>query len=167
MPNTTQPAPIRKLIATIGLPGAGKTTWALNEIAKDPTGLTCRANRDALRIAHAGRRLGTGKQEAVVTDAQMAMIRSAFENGYNVVIVDDTNLNGVGRLQTLARDLGVTFAVKDFRASVTVETCIRRDSARQDKEPVGRTVIERMHTKSILPWLRARAAEHARTAAHA
>lgn len=146
----------RKLIVTCGLPGSGKTTFALKEIEKalaaDDRGV-CRVNRDALRIAHAGRRLGTSQQEAVVTAGQEAMIRAAFQYGYHTVIVDDTNLRGFGRFVELAYDLGAEFGVKDFR-HIPLTTCIMRDKVRPAGERVGAAVIQRMHDEHVLPYLR-------------
>lgn len=152
MSKQTDTPAIRRIIATCGIPGSGKTTFALAEILKDPEHV-CRANRDALRIAHAGARLGIGRQEAIVTDAQDAMIRAAFEYGYHTVIVDDTNLHGFGRLERLAGELGVVFEVKDFR-HVPVATCLRRNAIRPVAERVPADVIQRMHDDSVLPYLR-------------
>lgn len=152
----------RKLIATLGLPGAGKTTWALKQIDKDPAHV-CRVNRDALRIAHAGRRLATPAQEAIVTAAQHAMIRAAFQYGYHTVIVDDTNLHGVTALQNLAADLGAVFETKDFR-HVPLETCLQRNRCRVGVERLPDEVIVNMHTMRVLPALRGSHARQIRAA---
>ena len=158
--NTPKRTHSRLIIATCGLPASGKTTFALSERKKDPQGV-CRANRDALRIAHAGDRLGEPRQEAIVTRAQDEMIRAAFEYGYHTVIVDDTNLHGFGRLSILAADLGADFQVKDFR-QVPLETCLRRNAIRPAAERVPEEEIRKMHDKRVLPYLRRLAAEAAR-----
>lgn len=154
--------PVRTLIATVGLPGSGKTTWALKQVDGDPDGI-CRANRDALRIAHAGRRLGTGAQEAIVTAAQHEMIRAAFQYGYHTVIVDDTNLHGTSTLERLAADLGVTFGVKDFR-HVPLKTCLQRNRCREGATRIPDEIIEQMHEQRVLPALRAAMAREVRAA---
>jgi tRNA uridine 5-carbamoylmethylation protein Kti12 len=132
-----------KLIATIGLPGSGKSTWAREQmLGREDT--VCHAGRDALRIAHGFRRLGTPAQEAIVTAAQDAMIIASFQHGYTTVIVDDTNLRSTCRLQQLAYTCGAEFTVKDFRG-VPLETCIERDAARPAGERVGEHVIRAMY----------------------
>jgi tRNA uridine 5-carbamoylmethylation protein Kti12 len=162
MPKTT-PTPRRRIIATCGIPASGKTTFALGEIDKDPDGV-CRANRDALRVAHAGRRLGRPAQEAIVTAAQDEMIRAAFQYGYHTVIVDDTNLHGFSRLTALAAQLGADFEVKDFR-QVPLTTCLKRNRIRPLSEQVPEDVICGMYDNRVLPYLRRLAAEAARVTA--
>lgn len=153
------------LIVTIGLPGSGKTTWTLLRVNAGPD-TVARANRDALRIAQSGQRRGSRRQEKAVSLAQDALIRANFAAGYTTVIVDDTNLHGVGRFKTLAEELGVALHVQDFR-QVPLATCIRRDSLRDGHERVGEDVIRRMHDDHVVPYFRRLADEKARARAGA
>lgn len=153
---------MRKLIATIGLPGSGKTTWTMQQL----NDTTCRANRDAIRIAHFGRRLGTPQQEAIVTRTQDALILASYEYGYTTVIVDDTNFTTMGRLRTLANCADAQLVIKEFR-TVTLETCLKRNDGRIGAERLDPQVIKDMHGKYVLPWLRSNTRENLRTKATA
>lgn len=155
-------ATLKKLIVTIGLPGSGKTTWAMAQITGHED-TVCRANRDAIRVAHMGRRLGTPAQEAIVSRAQDTLIVTSFEYGYTTVIVDDTNLHGVSRLRQLAEQVGAAFIVKEFR-TVTLSTCIRRNNGRIGADRIDEAEIRRMHDEHVLPWLREQARRHNRAA---
>ncbi len=147
------------LIIMIGISGSGKTRWTHARVNHAPD-LVCRANRDALRIAHGFRRHGNGRQERVVTAAQNAMIREAFAAGYTTVIVDDTNLNGVSRFKALARELGVPLHIQEFR-TVPLATCLANNAMRTGDERLDEQVIRDQYER-IQPWLRARAREAGR-----
>lgn len=139
-----------ELVITRGLPASGKTTWAREWVAQDPTARG-RANRDDLRASMFGQDRLDYAGEQAITAAQVAIVRSALTAGRSVV-VDDTNL----RLKfarawaDLARDVGAKFLVQDFLA-VPVETCIERDTLRFDKgeRHVGETAIRALHMKFL------------------
>lgn len=138
----------KRIICYRGLPGSGKSTDALAYVDVDTTS-RCRVNRDTARTMLHGRRLGHGRQEALVTEIQMNAIRAAFALGYNEVVVDDTNLpdSSVNRFEKLAVELGARFSVKDFR-DVDLEVCIARDRLRAIRR-VGENAIRKMHADYI------------------
>lgn len=141
------------LIATRGLPGSGKSTWAAEQFGfygpDTKPGRVVRANRDDLRAMLAGPDYGRPHPavEAMVTEIQDTAIVAGLTRGA-VVIVDDCNLaeRYMTRLGGLAERCGATMSVKDFR-DVPLETCIARDRNRrlQGGRYVGPEVIRTMH----------------------
>ena len=131
------------LIATVGLPGSGKTTRARAWVAAGPHH-RARVNRDDIRRMCHGGRLGTDAQEAQVTAAQHAAVTALLAAGVDVV-VDDTNTRPEFRdaLRRLAMVAGAEFVVWDL-TGVPVEECIRRDAQREGSARVGEGVIRMM-----------------------
>lgn len=132
------------LIATRGLPGAGKTTWAVAWVAAGAGRV--RQNRDSLRTMMFGGETGLDEHERAVTIAQHTAVAALLARGWSVV-VDDTNMAGsaVDALRALADAAGARFEVYDLRA-VPVSVCIARDAQRgaRDGHWVGGGVIEDM-----------------------
>lgn len=139
------------LIAYRGLPGAGKTTAALDLLAAGPAGKITRCNRDALRRHHFGQQLCDPESEAVITVLQHDAITVLLRTGRSV-IVDDTLLvdDHLTNLRLIAGICGAQFEIRDLR-HVPLETCIARDQARPQDEQVGAEVIRRMHERHIAP----------------
>lgn len=130
---------------TVGLPGAGKTTYAQAWVAQDPLG-RCRVNRDDLRamMFNAHGRLDPAQEDAV-TAAEHAAVSNLLGAGMDV-IVDATHLTDSSRAvwATLAASMGVPFVVQVL--DTPVAECIRRDAARgaQGGRCVGAEVITRL-----------------------
>ena len=134
------------LVVTIGLPGSGKTTRAVDWVAESPA-IRARVNRDQLRIMLHGGRLGTYEQECMVTDMQRAGVRALLRSGIDVV-ADDTNLSegAVERWRALAVEEGAGLLIWDFMR-IPIEECIRRDALREGVARVGEVVIRDMHSR--------------------
>lgn len=112
-----------KIILTVGPSACGKTTWATEQVAKNK-GKVVNLNRDDIRrslfmFKHWSDYKFTGQREALVTDTQFAMARSAISRGLDV-IVSDTNLNPVYRdsWQALAKELNVPFVLETFMVDI-------------------------------------------------
>ena len=143
------------LTVTRGLPGSGKTTWALGWAAR--TG-AARVNRDSLRdMLHGPAYRRTAEQEDAVTAASRGAVAGLLGDGLSVV-VDDTNL-GPAVMQywaDLADQQNAALAVVDFTA-VPLSACVARDRSRPVREPdggcvgaqVGEAVIVRMHAEYL------------------
>lgn len=133
-----------KLTMCQGLPGSGKTYWALQQVVYDIP-RTKRVNKDDIR-----RELETGgwqwsqENEAEVVKIRDSRIVNALQHGYDV-ISDDTNFGRKHkvRLEQLARENGATFEIRDF-TKVPVDECVRRDALREGKACVGERVIRKM-----------------------
>lgn len=132
-----------------GLPGSGKTSWALRQVQAHPD-TVARVNRDEIRFMMFGKYVLDVKQESLITTIQHEMIKASFLAKKNV-IVDDTNLN----LRTVEAfyqllvqfDGGVQLRFQDF--AVGIDVCIQRDKERGERgeRSVGEQVIRAMSKK--------------------
>lgn len=136
------------VILTTGLPGSGKSTWAVAHAAQFE-GKAVLTSRDDIRKMIGCFPVGTKEQEELVSKIQDAAIVAGVKAGMTV-IVHDTNLNQKSpkRIKRLF-DGEVTFSVADF-TKVPVQVCIDRDAARD--EPVGEKVIRNMARQLNKPW---------------
>lgn len=134
------------LTMTRGLPGSGKTQWAIETAAKTPgTSVVC---KDDLRdMLHNGKY--SRGNEKIVLDVRDITVAAILARG-NDVIVADTNFAPQHEevLLAIAINYGATFVVKDF-TDVPLATCLARD-AKRDK-PVGSKVIRGMWEKYLKP----------------
>lgn len=133
-----------KLILTVGIPGSGKSTWA-RETAAERYGLwggLLVLERDEIRRELTGD-IRNHSREVEVTRIQHDRAREALLRGVNVVIAD-TNLKSKYRQPwaRLAAETGAEYVVHVI--DTPLEVCVERDAQRPN--PVGREVIERMHT---------------------
>lgn len=137
-----------KLIATVGLPGSGKSTWALEQVAASG-GMLARVNRDDIREELHGGEKWTPAREKVTVAERDRRIREAFSQGKDVV-VDDTGFGpALDQLSAIAKEFGADFEVKKF--DVDLHTCIERDRIRGARggRMVGEKVIRSMWEKFV------------------
>jgi predicted kinase len=130
-----------------GLPGSGKSTWAKEQVAKDPT-KTVRVNKDDLRaMLHAGVWKGD-KTERLVLAVRDDIVHEALAGGIDV-IVDDTNLEPKHEqeLREIASDYKAKFIVNESFLDVPLKDCIKNDLKRPNS--VGHKVINKMHIKYL------------------
>lgn len=136
------------LIATRGLPGSGKSTWA-ERTAKHTPYLTI-VNKDNIRkkLVATGWTWSKEREKDVIAERDRLIVE-ALSNGISVISSDTNFGNHIKRLQDIAFRKGATFSVKDF-THVPLETCIERDSKRTEGK-VGEEVIRTMYNKYIKP----------------
>jgi len=137
----------QQIILLRGLPGSGKTTWALQEVAAHPDTYK-RINKDSLRAMFDGTCGYSFEREVFILDVRETLIGMALERGFSVII-DDTNFgeHHEQRIRYSFEDRA-QITVKDF-TDVPLEECIRRDAGRD--KPVGEEVIRNMYQKYLAP----------------
>ena len=141
---------MQRLIMTIGLPGSGKSTWALEEVRKS-NGKVKRINKDSLRLMiDAG--IHSKNREVQIMKARDTLTQLYLELGHDVII-DDTNFEDrhILRMQEIAETVtsngnDIHFEIKDF-TDVPLSVCIDNDLNR--KETVGAKVIMKMYNKYL------------------
>jgi len=131
-----------KVIILQGLPGSGKSTWAKEY---------CHSNKHFVRVCRDDLRNMRGdywipKQEDIITDWEVACVKSAIDNNLNVII-DAVHLSTKYIQQWRERlyGYGVDWEIKNF--DTPLKECIRRDLLRPNS--VGKEVIENMYYKYI------------------
>jgi predicted kinase len=123
----------------MGLPAAGKSTFAKELLRKEPKRWK-RVNRDDLRILLDGDNF-IKENEEFVRNAQEVLIKEALRQGFDVV-VDNTHLisSTVNKLHKLLESIGdVKVIHKAF--NVSVDECIARNAKREGRAKVPDSVI--------------------------
>lgn len=134
-----------RLIVCIGLPGSGKSTWAVQQVLAAPAGTVVRVNRDLLRtMLHADRFAGKDTEHTTVV-MRDTIIQRALSNGLTV-ISDDTNFTTWDELSWVAEKAGCKTVLKDF-TEVPLHLCLARNAKRKGIAKVPDAVIRRMHTE--------------------
>lgn len=121
-----------KLILTVGLPRAGKSTWA----KRQGHPVVC---PDAVRLAMHGEAFNP-QAEPWVWTMVYTMVHALFYAGHEIVIVDATNVTAKRRVEWSKQFRSARVELKIF--STLPMECIRR--ARQGKRDDLVPVIERM-----------------------
>jgi predicted kinase len=129
-----------KAIVCCGIPGSGKSTWAKQEISKDPLNWV-RINNDDMRAMMNGS-VWSSDYEKMVGDVRNYIIRNAFKKNKNVII-DNLNLNRkhFDDVCDIAKSLNKEIQVFEKHFYIDLKEAIERDSKREGKARVGEKVI--------------------------
>lgn len=132
-----------KLLALVGLPASGKTTYARTLVEKG----WVRVNKDDMRAMLNNSKFSKENESYVLLLRDEIIISSLFQ-GKNVV-VDDTNLDPKHLIafESIAGKLLADFEIRFF--DVDVKECIRRNALRE--KPVPEKVIYTMYERYIKP----------------
>jgi predicted kinase len=143
---------LAELLILSGLPASGKSSYAREWVAEDPT-QRLRINYDDLRVEMFGPNWRFNrKQENEMQEKAKQQVIATLDCGKSVVI-DNTNLsnNVRDRWAQLGQSLGAQVVQHEMAASVA--ECVRRDKLRLGPARVGRAVIERMAlTYGFIDW---------------
>ena len=143
---------MKKIILTRGIPASGKSTWAKQEVLKDPEH-SIRINRDDLRNMCG--KYWVPAREKYITACKGTILINAINFKFNTIIIDEMNLNPKenGYLKGMVSMMNDTFKdnndkyiieIKDF-TNVPLDICLKRDSKREN--PLGEKVIRDIFNK--------------------
>lgn len=143
---------MKKIILTRGIPASGKSTWAKQEVLKDPEH-SIRINRDDLR--NMSGKYWVPAREHYIKACKGIILISAMNFQFDTIIIDEMNLNPKesGELKgeiAMVNDAfkggqdKYTVEIKDF-TDVPLDVCLKRDSKREN--PIGENVIRGIFNK--------------------
>ena len=143
---------MKRIILTRGIPASGKSTWAKQEVLKDPEH-SIRINRDDLRNMCG--KYWVPAREHYIEACKGLILISAINFQFDTIIIDEMNLNPKesGKLKgeiTMVNDAfksgqdKYVVEVKDF-TDVPLDVCLERDSKREN--PIGEDVIRGIFNK--------------------
>jgi predicted kinase len=135
-----------KCTVCVGIPASGKSTWAREELKRDPS--TVRVNRDELRIMMTNY-VYSEENEKLVISTRNHIISSALKTGRNVII-DDTNINrrNFDDIVKLVNGLGVQCMVMEKPFFIELDEAISRNTKREGHACVPEEVIRKMWKQS-------------------
>jgi predicted kinase len=133
---------MRKMIICRGIPGSGKSTWAIQFLKDNPKFL--RVNRDSIRRGLIGDAYDL-KIEDLVTQLQSHQIESIIGKGKNVLI-DNTNVKEsyVNEFLKIAERIGDVI-VEEKIFDTPFDVCCQRNESRKGVEVVPMAVMKAMN----------------------
>jgi predicted kinase len=136
---------MKKLLVLQGLPASGKSTYARELLALAEVGTALRINNDELSAMMFGSSFAPSSNSSqLLGKVRAEIIRNSFRLGYELVIVDNTNLSPktFKSLQRIAEDCDAEFELDNSFLDVPIEECLRRNASREN--PVPENVIWEM-----------------------
>jgi predicted kinase len=136
-----------KVILCCGIPASGKSTWAKQEIAKDPNNWV-RINNDDIR-AMMNNSVWSADYERLITEVRKFVIKEALKQNKNVII-DNININKrhFKEVCEIAKSTNKDINVFEKTFFIDLEKAIERDSKRIGAAKVGEQVIRKWWKKS-------------------
>jgi len=129
---------VLEVIATVGIPASGKSTWSIQKIKNDPSFV--RINRDDFRFMMKDAPVCDPKIEGIISKLVLNAVDVCLMKNLSV-IVDQTHLKAE-YIEALAEHVKyrANFRVQLF--DISLDKAIERDNAREKK--VGEAVIRKM-----------------------
>jgi len=136
-----------KIILTVGIPASGKSTWAKEEVRKNPEKVI-RINRDDLRNMMSNYHF-SDSNEKLVTSTKQFMIQQGLRYGRDIII-DETNLNrrNFDDICKMVREMNIDCMVMEKPFYIELDDAIARDAARPGTGCVGEEVIRKFWKKA-------------------
>lgn len=132
----------QEVIVTRGIPGAGKTTWAVKWVDADEN--RARINRDDLRLSIFNKTWLAPEDEAVLDRIELHLLTRLLGAGKSVVL-DATGLNE-GRIEgyrQMVYPFGLELKHCDF--PISLDLALERNEKRV--VPVPENIVRGMHDK--------------------
>lgn len=131
-----------KVEMLVGIPGSGKSTYAKQIVAKDPSNYV-RINNDDLRAMMNGS-VWSADYEKMITDARNYLIRDALKRGKNVII-DNLNLNRrhFDDVCKIAKSVNADVQVFEKAFYIELEEAMERNSKREGAARVPDDVVKK------------------------
>ena len=126
----------------VGIPGSGKSTYAKQVIAKDPSNWV-RINNDDLRAMMNGS-VWSADYEKIITDARNYLIRDAMKRGKNIII-DNLNLNRrhFEDVCKIAKSVNADVQVYEKAFYIELEEALERNAQRTGAARVPDDVVKK------------------------
>jgi predicted kinase len=131
-----------KIVLTRGAPGSGKSTWAKQEIAKDPLNWL-RINNDDLRSSFNGS-VFSGDYEKIIRETRHFLLQEALKRGLNVIL---DNVNASSRnweeVCKLAKESNKDVMVFEKLFYAELEELLSRNAQREGSARVPDEVVKK------------------------
>jgi len=137
---------LRTMIILRGLPASAKSTWALEQMKKEPDRFV-RINKDGLRRMAIGESWSANVED-LVHDISEQALHTALLHGFDA-IVDNTHLTqkSVNKIHKIAVELGNVLVMEKV-FPVSIKECLRRNALREGVERVPDKVIHDMASRA-------------------
>lgn len=136
-----------KVILTVGIQASGKSTWAIEEVKKNPN-KTVRINRDSIRNMLSNYTF-TEQNERLVTKVCDAAFKFAAKGGYDIIL-DNTNLKSKNFKDAckLIKDVGVDAIVMEKPFYVDLDVALERNAKREGTARIPDEIIKKYWKES-------------------
>lgn len=136
-----------KVEMLVGIPGSGKSTYAKQIVAKDPSNWV-RVNNDDLRAMMNGS-VWSADYEKMITDARNYLIRDALKRGKNVII-DNLNINRrhFDDVCKIAKSINRDIQVFEKMFYIEFEDAVERNAKREGAARVPDEVMKKWWKES-------------------